>query len=352
MKFVWATKEDAAKLSAFWNRFAEGEIVHKKLSAEELDKLFIEENETTKKFNLMAMDGENMVGYACGCYVAEKTVGYITMVIVDPAYRRQKVGTRMLIMIEDALQEAAEGKIANYDVIFFNPCNMEWVVPGTPRHDHPNAPGVDMGSEGYIWIKNCGYRSLTIENSFYQPIQKFTYSDAILAKMEQQKAQNIGVEYYDPAKHYDIEGLMADLASEDWNNHIFGNLKKETPDPILIAFSAKEEDLDEQGRAKVVGFTGPLRVQASGRGFFAGIGVHSGYRKYGLGKVLFSGLCNSLKEMGADYMTLFTGEDNPARNIYESAGFKIVHSWSVMRRLLTQHDQYNRTAAKKMLTEE
>ncbi len=352
MKFVWATKADAATLSAFWNRFAENEIVHKQLSAEELEKLFIQGDETTTKLNLMAYDAQKLIGYACGCYVAGKTMGYITMVIVDPAYRRQKIGTRMLVLLENELQKVAgETKLENFDVIFFNPCNMEWVVPGTPRHDHPNAPGVDMTSDGYIWIKNCGYRSITIENSFYQPIQKFTYSDAILAKMEEQKAQNIGVAYYDPEKHYDIEGLMADLGSEDWNHHIFGNLKKDKPDPILIAFSAREEDLDAQGRAKVVGFTGPLRVQASGRGFFAGIGVHSGYRKYGLGKVLFSGLCNSLKEMGADYMTLFTGEDNPARNIYESAGFKIVHSWSVMRRLVKQNDQYNRTAAKKMLSE-
>ncbi len=352
MRFVSVSKADAAMLSAFWNRFAENEIVHKQLSEAEFANLFIEENETTKKFNFAAFDGDKLVGYTCGCYVLGKTVGYVTMVLVDPDYRRQKIGTRLLVLLEDALQQAAEGKIENYDVTFFNPCNMEWVVPGTARHDHPNAPGVDMTSDGYIWIKNCGYRSITIENSFYQPIQKFAFSDAILAKMQEQKAQNIGVEYYDPEKHYDIEGLMADLNSEDWNNHIFGNLKKETPDPILIAYSAKEEDLDEKGRAKVVGFTGPLRVQASGRGFFAGIGVHSGYRKYGLGKVLFSGLCNSLKEMGADYMTLFTGEENPARNIYESAGFKIVHSWSVMRRLVKQHDQYNRTAAKKMLTEE
>ena len=351
MKFVRATKADAAALSAFWNRFAEKEIVHKMLSEADFEKLFIEDNETTTKVNLMAMDGEKLIGFANGCYVANKTFGYITMVIVDPEYRRQKIGTRLLVLLEESLQGIAPMPLEYYDVIFFNPINMEWCVPGTPRHDHPNAPGVDMGSEGFIWIKNCGYRSRTYENSFYQPIQSFAYSDAILAKMEQQKAQDLGMEFYDPAKHYDIEGLMEDLGSDDWKLHIFGNLKKEKPDPILIAYSAKKEDLDEQGRAKVIGFTGPLRVQESGRGFFAGIGVHSGYRKYGLGKVLFSGLCSSLKEMGAQYMTLFTGEENPARNIYESAGFKIVRSWSVMRREVKQNDQYNRTAAKKMLIE-
>ena len=36
--------------------------------------------------------------------------------------------------------------------------------------------------------------------------------------------------------------------------------------------------------------------------------------------------------MGAGFMTLFTGETNPARNIYEAAGFSIVRSWTDMRR--------------------
>ena len=36
--------------------------------------------------------------------------------------------------------------------------------------------------------------------------------------------------------------------------------------------------------------------------------------------------------MGAGYMTLFTGEANPARNIYEAAGFRIVRTWADMRK--------------------
>jgi len=39
----------------------------------------------------------------------------------------------------------------------------------------------------------------------------------------------------------------------------------------------------------------------------------------------------SLKDLGAEFMTLFTGETNPARNIYETAGFKIVKTWADMK---------------------
>ena len=47
---------------------------------------------------------------------------------------------------------------------------------------------------------------------------------------------------------------------------------------------------------------------------------------------MFASLCIGLKEIGAQFMTLFTGENNPARNIYEAAGFKIVKSFADMRK--------------------
>ncbi len=95
---------------------------------------------------------------------------------------------------------------------------------------------------------------------------------------------------------------------------------KDKADPVAAAIR----------NGKIIGFTGPLRVQESGRGYFAGIGIHSGYRGFGLGNVLFHTLCRTLKEMGASYMTLFTGETNPAGQIYSKAGFKIVKSWADM----------------------
>ena len=82
----------------------------------------------------------------------------------------------------------------------------------------------------------------------------------------------------------------------------------------------------------VIGFSGPLKVQKSMRGYFTGIGIHSEYRGYGAGSVLFSALCKHLKDLGAHYMTLFTGENNPARHIYEREGFQIVRSWADMRK--------------------
>ncbi len=349
MKFVRAKDADAKALCTFWNRFAEVEIPHKKLSEQAFFALWMEDSGEVKKRTFLALEDDEIIGFANGCHRSGKAIAYITFVCVAPEHRRKRIGARLLMLLENALTECADTVLTGFEVTFFNPINLEWCIPNTPRHDHPNAPGVDMKSDGYIFLKNLGYRDIVYQNSYYQPLAAFAFSDVIKEKMAWQKDNNLGICYYDPQKHYGMEELMENLGSEDWSNQILGNLAKEQPYPVLIAYSSRKEDLDEQGRAKAVGFTGPLYAQESGRGYFAGIGVHSEYRKYGLGKVLFSGLCSSLKELGAQYMTLFTGENNPARNIYESAGFKIVRSWSDMRRLLTQHDQRCRTEVKKII---
>ena len=85
----------------------------------------------------------------------------------------------------------------------------------------------------------------------------------------------------------------------------------------------------------VVGYTGPLSVTGTpGRGNFCGIGVRTEYRGRGIGKPVFCEMCARHKGGGADFMSLYTGEDNPARNIYESAGFRIVRSFADMRKVL------------------
>nr|WIF88234.1 GNAT family N-acetyltransferase [Acholeplasma laidlawii] len=84
---------------------------------------------------------------------------------------------------------------------------------------------------------------------------------------------------------------------------------------------------------KVIGFTGPLIVEPNKRGYFAGIGTHSEFRGFGLGKALFAKLVMGLKNLGAYYMTLFTGENNPARRMYEKEGFKIVRTFIDMRKV-------------------
>ena len=47
---------------------------------------------------------------------------------------------------------------------------------------------------------------------------------------------------------------------------------------------------------------------------------------------MFCKFCEFSKETGGEYMTLFTGSDNRARNIYLYAGLRVVMSFVVMRK--------------------
>ena len=182
-----------------------------------------------------------------------------------------------------------------------------------------------MSSFAYTFFKKCGYKEFAIQNSYYRDIRTYQFSDKTSSNIKKLEDSNIKIVYYDKKKHLGFDELFDDLNSESWRKEILEVSRQEQDgDPILVV------DID----GKIHGFTGPLRVQESLRGYFAGIGIHSNCRGFGVGGVLFSALCKGLKNQGAEYMTLFTGEGNPARNIYEKEGFKIIKSWSNMRKEL------------------
>ena len=82
------------------------------------------------------------------------------------------------------------------------------------------------------------------------------------------------------------------------------------------------------------GFTGPVYPEETGRGYLSGVAVAQQYERNGLGTLLFYRLLQREKEVGAKYMSIFTGIDNRAKEIYMKAGFRIVRTFAVMRKEL------------------
>lgn len=298
-----------------------GELLYKPFADEAAFAGFFADRTEFEVINLITGDG---LGFTSGCYVREANKAYITIVAVDPSVRRRGYGRMLLAGLESELKSLSNSAVSQMDVIFFNPMNFSWIVPNTDDHDHPNAPGVDVGSDGYIFLKNCGYRDVAYQNSYHVDLGTYYFPEEINARIASLKEKGIEIVCYDKTKHTGLEELFDNLGNEMWRHDIMTNVSREDGgDPVLI--------VSVNGRA--MGFTGPLSVQPSGRGYFCGIGVHSDCRGNGAGKVLFSYLCQNLKDMGARFMTLFTGETNPARNIYEAAGFKIVRTWSDMKKI-------------------
>ena len=106
--------------------------------------------------------------------------------------------------------------------------------------------------------------------------------------------------------------------------YIRNNLKRENPYPFLVAANNN----------KVVGWTGAMYTESTGRGHLDGIAVDPNVRGGGLVKSLFCSLCDYSKKQGSSFMTFFTGLENPARYIYLYAGFRICQSFAIMRKEL------------------
>lgn len=315
---------DVNNVVTLFNKHCQNELVYKPWTNESFKNKFLDNKHFSYESTFVAIKDDNIIGFANGLSKKiflpnenkENSPGYITMIIVDRENRRKGLGSKLLELVENSLK--AQNKL-RFDCIFFNPINLEWFIPNTNNHEHPNAPGVEYPSFAYEFFFKHNYKPVAKENSYHLNLHDFIVPEDIKKRLKNLEEKDIKIEFYDKNRHYGYEELFDKLGNEGWRNEIM-NTKRDVLVPTY--------------ENKVIGFTGPLYVETSKRGYFAGIGVHPDYRAYGVGKALFFMLCSNLKNEGAEYMTLFTGEDNPARRMYEAAGFKIVKSWYVMRKEL------------------
>lgn len=313
---------NCAALCRLFNELCDSEIPYKKLEQSRFEELFLTDAQNVTKATVCAYEDEKLAGFASGCVKEGKDIGYITFVATAPEYRRRGIGKSLLTALEEELKKLRD--ITKFQIIFFNPVNLEWIIEGTPGHDHPNLPGVDVSSKAYIFFKNMNYYDSVFQNSFYLPLDKFSMPPKMTARISALATNGLEICYAKKDEHTGFEELLDNLGNELWKTEITAAI--ESQKPVLIAANGN----------RAVGFTGPLAVQTSGRGYFSGIGVHSDFRGCGLGKCLFYALCGELKKLGAEYMTLFTGETNPARKMYTAAGFKIVKTWSDMEKTIKE----------------
>jgi ribosomal protein S18 acetylase RimI-like enzyme len=217
-------------------------------------------------------------------------------------------------------QSMIDLKIKETYLHFFNPVSLPWY----PIEDivHPCFQGVIVGSENeVIYLKNH-YIVNSIQDTYYRDLKKFEIPESIKEQTTFNQKDGYEITIYDQKKHLKILEFTENINAPHWKNVILENINRKDPLPILVALK------DNQ----VIGFAGPLRVEENGRGYFAGIGVLETERGKKIGKTLFFMLCQTLKNMGSSYMTLFTGRENAARFIYLSAGFKVVKSFNTMKK--------------------
>ena len=272
----------------------------------------------------VALDGDKVVGFISTNARDDnpKTSGYINTFIVNKAYRRQGIGSKLLELGEAYLKEKGKTSVR---FVFLSGINWAWYIPYTDKHMHPGMPAVRMNSDFYIFLYHHGYAVNSIHEGFHLPLSEYELPQAVVDKMEKNKERGLFVEIYDPNKHYGVEEFCQKIEGDNpgFAYSIRYNLNRPEPKPWLCA--------NENGR--MVGWTGAMWSEDSGRGHFDGIIVDEDIRGAGLGKALFCYLCYQSKLNGAQYMTFFTGLDNPARYIYLGAGFKIAQSFADMKKV-------------------
>lgn len=266
-----------------------------------------------------------LVGLASGVIASTRGTGFLSYICVDPAHRRAGLATRLMDELESLLL-SADG-VGKLEAVFHNPVHLPWFIPGGNGDYHPCLPGVDKASTLYLLLKNRGWRDYAHQNAYYRRMSTYEDRPEIAEALARLRADGIDLTFYNSAVHYGLVELFDNINNPGWKAHVMAH----TDRPIVVAVD--KNALDSDGRALVVGYTGPLSQDGTpARGNFCGIGTRTDYRGRGIGKQVFCAMCRAHRAAGAEFMSLYTGEDNPARNIYESAGFQVVRSFADMRK--------------------
>jgi ribosomal protein S18 acetylase RimI-like enzyme len=271
-------------------------------------------------------DNEKLIAYCIGINRKkfkdnENIPGYVNMIIVKSDYQGKGLGSKLLNHLEQEFKNLNKKYI---QASYFLPSCYSWYIPNTDKHDHPCAPGIRINSKEYFFLIHRGYGIVGQEDAFHLDLCNYELSPSIKKILEDNEKDGIVIELYDPNKHYGIDDFYKDLNIYDFEKVIRSNLELEKPYPFLVV--AKNN--------KIVGWTGAMWNEESGRGHFDGIAILDSVRGRGLGKALFSLLALYNKKGGAKFMTLYTGLNNHARYIYMGAGFKIIQSFALMKKPL------------------
>lgn len=272
-----------------------------------------------RRVTLAAMEGNAVAGLASGVYLPERKTGYLSYLCVAPAYRGQGIAAALMDILEEELT-AFEG-CEKLDVVFYNPVNLPWYVTEDGGHYHPCVPGVDVSSGLFRFLQRRGWTEFVRQNAYYRPLKDYQdppYMAEVRARLLE---EGIEITLYNPQKHRGLAELFDNINNPGWKAQVMANTDK----PIVVAVDHHAEDL-------VVAYTGPLSI-SRGRGNFCGIGTLKEYRGRGIGKVVFCEMCHRHAQNGGEFMSLYTGTTNPARNIYEAAGFRVARSFSNMRKI-------------------
>ena len=310
------TPGDEQALCDLWNS-AGLRMGYAPLNLEKFRKLLTEHPDFSGELSFVLEEAGDIRGFAVGC--VSGTTGYISCLILDESADTTECTEKLINILEDAFRNRGMTRSA---VSFFNPMRLPWVIPGTPGHQHNNVPGVAVELPLYERMLDLGYQETSRECALYYCLADHNTPDWVEEKAAKMAERGYTVARYDAARHVGLEEMLESLGNPQWVSE------------ITAAAKAKMDLLVGLKGNVCAGFTGPVYPEETGRGYLSGIAVGPQFERNGLGTLLFYRLLQREKEVGSQYMSIFTGLDNHAKRIYLEAGFQIVRTFAVMRKEL------------------
>ena len=295
-----------------------GETLFSPLSKEEFSRLFLS-CKAADGLALADVEKGRLNGFIVGSIAGSR--GFLHVLIVAKEKRRQGIARALLDSLCFALKEKGAQTL---EISGDGPIKTNWLIPGTDGHDHNNMPGLDEQSLLAALLPRFGFQVVNAQVGMYLNLASYRPMEELKERILKLQEEGITVGRYDPSLGYDFDRMCDRVHSELWRTVLKNETAAAHPRPILAATVP----------GYLVGFTGPVDVQSSGRGWFTGICTDPCFEKRGIATALFHLLMQAFIEAGASFSTLYTGDTNHARRIYERAGFSVVKRFLVMRKTL------------------
>ena len=267
----------------------------------------------------MLTDADGVRGFVSGvtgdALAQGRVRGYFSCLLLDPAADSDENTALLLAALEDSFRAAGKSVAA---VTCFNPVRLPWIIPSTDGHQHNNMPGIPTDTALYRRMLALGWVEATTEQAMHLDLSGFQYPEKMREKERKMAENGCFVDWYREGVHQGVDEMVESLNNSMWSEEI-----------PPAAHNGMRLLVGLEGNT-VAGFTGPVYPEPTGRGYFAGIAVGPSFQNHGLGSLLFYKLCQAEKDCGARYMSLFTGINNHAQNIYKSAGFETKRYFAVM----------------------
>ena len=342
---------DEEELLNVWNACVDaGEVLYYPLTKEYFERKFLQ-GDGCEAENLLISEADGQIaGFIHGVApetfpLAKPGCAYLTCLMTAPAYRGRGIGKALLSALKTRMKD--RGAHTLY-LSSLNPVNLDWRIPGTPGHDHNNMPGLDTGCAGYGFFPAQGFAEKYREVSLYMNLSDYRMPPEVPEIQNRLANEGIYAGPYDAAWNCEFDGMCDRVGSEYWRDVMRTEIaawKKGVPNADTRFWAdgkmpaGPRTMLTAVHDGQIVGFTGPVDRQQSGRGWFTGICTDPLFERRGIATVLFNLLMQSFVDEGAAFTTLFTGTDNHAQKIYLRAGLRPVREFALMALDLKEEDR-------------